>query len=164
MCIVSNMSSATDIVGSNNNIIISLPAPIADSRDGQHLSAQQCFLREKCIEYFEASALDVGRGRQTTVTEGRVGVRCAFCKDLSREERASQASKYIFVITDLSTYDVIVIFILCAHISCLVYPFILSLIISSPQPHSQTKLHPSTHLWLWYNVVIFPTVTLSPRL
>lgn len=105
-CAVSNMSSATDIVGSNNNIITSLPAPIADSRDGQHLSAQQCFLREKCIEYFEASALDVGRGRQTTVTEGRVGVRCAFCKDLSREERASQASKYIFVITDLSTYDV----------------------------------------------------------
>lgn len=119
------MSSATDnIVRSNNNIITSLPAPIADSRDEQHLSAQQVFLREKCIEYFEASALDVGRGRQTTVTEGRVGVRCAFCKDLSREERASQASKYNnchFV----SIYDVIrhCLFYM-VHTSHVMYPFL----------------------------------------
>ncbi|KAL7533993.1 hypothetical protein ACHAXR_005574 [Thalassiosira sp. AJA248-18] len=72
------------------------PIPIADSRDNQFLSPLQCHVRTNCAEYFAATASNATRGRQTPVEEGRIGVRCAFCKHLPRAQQAAQASEFIF--------------------------------------------------------------------
>ena len=52
-------------------------------------------IRSNCIEYFTASTDEHGRGRQTPVSEGRVGIRCVFCKDEPKHEQASQACTFI---------------------------------------------------------------------
>mmetsp|Transcript_45334 Transcript_45334/g.95111 ORF Transcript_45334/g.95111 Transcript_45334/m.95111 type:complete len:172 (-) Transcript_45334:812-1327(-) len=71
-----------------------LPIPVAGSRDGQYLSPLQCYIRQHCAEFFAATKSNAAtKGRQTPVAEGRVGVRCVFCKHLSRDQQASQASK-----------------------------------------------------------------------
>lgn len=79
------------------NSLSTLPFAIADmSRDDQFLSPLQVYLRRHCTEYFSATAENAfARGRQSPVEEGRVGVRCVFCKHLPREQQASQASECI---------------------------------------------------------------------
>lgn len=101
---------------SNNNKSSSLPMPVAGYNDDEYLSPLQCYVRAQCIEYFAATAdADVmkARGRQTPVEEGRVGVRCVFCKELSRNEQASQASEF-----SVSLSLVLELHILIVHISC----------------------------------------------
>jgi hypothetical protein len=94
--------------------VTSLPAPVAEpgNNDELHLSSLQCYLRREMVEYFQASEGDVGRGRQTKVTEGRVGVRCLFCKHLPKEERASQAVSYP---NKISSIQSAVVMLQCRH-------------------------------------------------
>lgn len=71
-----------------------LPMPIAHAHDERYLSPLQCYIRKTCLEYFAATASNVTtKGRQTLVSEGRVGVRCSFCKYLPRGQQAAQASE-----------------------------------------------------------------------
>lgn len=76
-------------------LITRLPIPLADTNDEEYLSPLQCYIRKTCLEYFAADASNAtSKGRQTLVSEGRVGVRCVFCKHLPRDEQAAQASEY----------------------------------------------------------------------
>jgi len=107
--VVPSITSAS----SSTSKITSLPAPVAESgNDELHLSSLQCYLRKEMVEYFEAREGDVGRGRQTKVTEGRVGVRCLFCKHLPKEERASQAVSYP---NKISSIQSAVVMLQCRH-------------------------------------------------
>ncbi|KAL3804578.1 hypothetical protein ACHAW5_004581 [Stephanodiscus triporus] len=72
-----------------------LPMPIAHAHDERYLSPLQCYIRKICLEYFAATASNVTtKGRQTLVSEGRVGVRCSFCKYLPRGQQAAQATSF----------------------------------------------------------------------
>ena len=72
-----------------------LPIPVAAPADSQYLSPLHCFLRQACVEYFAAASNDItSKGRQTPVVEGRVGVRCVFCKNTPRHQQASQATSF----------------------------------------------------------------------
>ena len=76
--------------------ITRLPIPLADTNDEEYLSPLQCYIRKTCLEYFAADASNAtSKGRQTLVSEGRVGVRCVFCKHLPRDEQAAQAGEYL---------------------------------------------------------------------
>jgi hypothetical protein len=75
--------------------ILQLPLPIADAHDERYLSPLQCYIRKTCLEYFAATATNnTTKGRQTMVSEGRVGVRCSFCKLSPRDQQAAQASEF----------------------------------------------------------------------
>lgn len=88
-----------------------LPMPLADSRDDRYLSPLQCYIRKHCVEYFAATASNAGtKGRQTPISEGRVGVRCVFCKHLFRDQQAAQASESLVLLKRLP----ITIHILCS--------------------------------------------------
>jgi hypothetical protein len=72
-----------------------LPFPLAHRNDEEYLSPLQCYIRKTCLEFFAADASNAtNKGRQTSVSEGRVGVRCVFCKHLPRDEQAAQAGEY----------------------------------------------------------------------
>lgn len=74
--------------------ITRLPISLADTNDEEYLSPLQCYIRKTCLEYFAADASNAtSKGRQTLVSEGRVGVRCVFCKHLPRDEQAAQAGE-----------------------------------------------------------------------
>ena len=73
-------------------------------------------IRSNCIEYFTASTDEHGRGRQTPVSEGRVGIRCVFCKDEPKHEQASQACTYFFLCVLLPVDDFINICYCILHI------------------------------------------------
>jgi hypothetical protein len=78
--------------------ISELPMPIADAHDERYLSPLQCYIRKTCLEFFAATERNsLTKGRQTMVSEGRVGVRCSFCKHLPRDEQAAQASEFTCV-------------------------------------------------------------------
>ena len=102
--------------------ISELPMPIADAHDERYLSPLQCYIRKTCLEYFAAADSNATtKGRQTMVFEGRVGVRCSFCKHLPRDQQAAQASEFTGV------------FIFAYFHACLV------LISSFPSPFSFTR-------------------------
>ena len=69
--------------------------PLSTSTDPQNLPNLQCYIRSTCVEYFAYNpATDGGspqRGRRSKIEEGRVGIRCVFCKDLSYENRWNQS-------------------------------------------------------------------------
>ena len=73
-----------------------MPRSLFTPRDSQFLSPLQCYIRNNCIEYFEAGTKNgsgyVARGRQTCITAGRVGIRCRFCKHAT--ERVSQSTSF----------------------------------------------------------------------
>ena len=95
--------------------ISDLPIPIADSSDGQYLSPLQCYVRKHCAEYFAATASNTAtKGRQTPVSEGRIGVRCAFCKHLHRDQQAAQASELILIFDVWIFYFCMFMHILCS--------------------------------------------------
>jgi hypothetical protein len=71
--------------------------PLATDTDNENLPAYMCYIRSNCIEYFSTTLSEGGspqRGRRTEVFEGRVGVRCVFCKHLPVEERATQSDAF----------------------------------------------------------------------
>jgi hypothetical protein len=75
--------------------IARLPFPLAHRNDEEYLSPLQCYIRKTCLEFFAADASNAtNKGWQTSVSEGRVGVRCVFCKHLPRDEQAAQAGEY----------------------------------------------------------------------
>ena len=82
-----------------SSVITKMPIPIAGRDDEQYLSTLQCYIRKTCLEYFAASAASARnlttKGRQTLVSEVRVGVRCVFCKHLPRDQQAKQASEFL---------------------------------------------------------------------
>ena len=102
--------------------ISELPMPIADAHDEWYLSPLHCYIRKTGLEYFAATESNATtKGRQTMVSEGRVGVRCSFCKHLPRDQQAAQASEFTGV------------FIFAYFHACLV------LISSFPSPFSFTR-------------------------
>lgn len=102
--------------------ISELPMPIADAHDEWYLSPLHCYIRKTGLEYFAATDSNATtKGRQTMVSEGRVGVRCSFCKHLPRDQQAAQASEFTGV------------FIFAYFHACLV------LISSFPSPFSFTR-------------------------
>ena len=71
------------------------PMPVAGPNDEQYLGTIQCFVRKQLVEYFAADSSQLAKkGRQTAICEGRIGVRCVFCKDLPKNERASQSCSF----------------------------------------------------------------------
>jgi len=92
--------SSTGLAAGDDDVCVSssitrLPIPLADTNDEEYLSPLQCYIRKTCLEYFAADASNAtSKGRQTLVSEGRVGVRCVFCKHLPRGEQAAQAGEY----------------------------------------------------------------------
>ncbi|EJK46814.1 hypothetical protein THAOC_34500 [Thalassiosira oceanica] len=71
------------------------PMPVAGPNDAQHLGTIQCFVRKQLVEYFAADSSQLmKKGRQTAIGEGRIGVRCVFCKDLPKSEQVSQSCSF----------------------------------------------------------------------
>ena len=64
--------------------------------DRQFLDPVHNFLRSSCIEVFVCGSDNSGRkGRKIKgQKEGQVGLRCAYCRDVPRSERANQAASY----------------------------------------------------------------------
>ena len=91
-----NASSFNNRVVQHASTITGLPMPVADVNDERLLSPLQCYVRKYCVEFFAVEANSSSYGRQTAVNEGRVGVRCVFCKHLPREEQVAAASKNLF--------------------------------------------------------------------
>jgi hypothetical protein len=91
------LSAGNDVDASHQSSggILQLPFAIADAHDERYLSPLQCYIRKTCLEYFAATVTNAtNKGRQTMVSEGRVGVRCSFCKLTPRDQQAAQASEF----------------------------------------------------------------------
>lgn len=71
-----------------------LPTPLTTSQDTAHLSPLSCFIRSTCLEYFAAPFSKVTPGRKAAIVEGRIGVRCVFCKHIPKIQRASQSESF----------------------------------------------------------------------
>jgi hypothetical protein len=76
----------------------SLAMPLASPKDADFLSPLQIYIRQHCVEYFEATELEdeskQQRGRRSPIVFGRVGIRCVFCKHSPDNERASQSTAF----------------------------------------------------------------------
>ena len=71
------------------------PMPVSGPNDKQSLGSMQYFVRQQLVEYFAADSSQLEKkGRQTAIGEGRIGVRCVFCKDLPKSEQVSQSCSF----------------------------------------------------------------------
>lgn len=68
----------------------SVPLSIKET-DPEWLSETNCFLREKCVEAFSVTEEDAKSGR---IKHYQVGIRCRYCKNRPRNERAAGAVIY----------------------------------------------------------------------
>lgn len=90
-------SSELEVVESQNEQITCMPLSVPS--DTSTLSPLHCFIRQYCVEYFTATNVHTSpdggspqRGRTCPITEGRVGIRCVFCKN--SDEKAAQSTSF----------------------------------------------------------------------
>lgn len=90
--------SATNEIQLSKPTTESLAMPLASPKDADFLSPLQIYIRQHCVEYFEATELEdeskQQRGRRSPIVFGRVGIRCVFCKHSPDNERASQSTAF----------------------------------------------------------------------
>lgn len=106
MCLLSmKASSSSPSDYDSNKILITdtsrlttnhfMPMPLSTPHDSAFLSPLQCYIRENCIEFFAVDSDEsvyVRKGRQTELCNGRVGVRCVYCKHTTK--RANQSAGF----------------------------------------------------------------------
>ena len=100
----------------SNKPIPSSGIPLATSTDTSNLSPLLCYIRTNCLEYFTATLTDEGspqRGRRSRIFEGRVGIRCVFCKHLPMEERGNQSIAFPNGLDKIYSAVVVSVGILC---------------------------------------------------
>ena len=69
--------------------------PLSTSDDFYWLSEYQCFIRDQCLEVFEATQADVtSRKKSKKIREGQVGIRCRFCAHQPYKKRAGRSSSF----------------------------------------------------------------------
>ena len=82
--------------------------PLSSPSDTSTLSPLHCYIRQHCVEYFTATNVHTSpnggspRGvRQSTIKEGRVGLRCVFCKNSN--DKATQSTSFPSSIDQIPT-------------------------------------------------------------
>mmetsp|Transcript_5599 Transcript_5599/g.8178 ORF Transcript_5599/g.8178 Transcript_5599/m.8178 type:complete len:147 (-) Transcript_5599:423-863(-) len=98
MTITPVMTASEEIVGkanANANAKKKCPSSLAHPDDRNHVNTLHCFVREECIEVFQANKADVAasrKGRRMPIALNRVGLRCKFCTNVHHNPCSSSSS------------------------------------------------------------------------
>ena len=85
VCLSSGLSHYT------NRTIVPLSAP----DDVHWLSNYLCFVRNKCVEIFEADAAEInGRSSSKLINDRQIGIRCRYCAHIHQRDRAGRSTSF----------------------------------------------------------------------